>query len=163
MSRDVNVIVDYIIARLLEVGDTPTVLKVQKLLYNTQAWFLALNENDNEVFVNEQFQAWVHGPVCRKVYERFRDEGKIMFSALDESDLVREDATKYLEEQDILHIDNVLEAYGDLSGTQLEALTHQEDPWLNARKGLKPLERSENPIQEEDMRKYYRKQLQVSA
>ncbi|MDR9403770.1 MAG: DUF4065 domain-containing protein [Halothece sp. Uz-M2-17] len=163
MSRDVNVIVDYIICRLLEVGDTPTVLKVQKLLYYTQAWFLALNENDNEVFFNEQFQAWVHGPVCRKVYERFRDEGKIMFSALDESDLMNKDVTKCLEEQDVLHIDNVLEAYGDLSGTQLEALTHQEDPWLNARKGLKPLERSENSIQEEDMRNYYRKQLQVSV
>ena len=45
--------------------------------------------------------------------------------------------------------------YGDKTANELEALTHSETPWKNARKGLDETEPSDNEILAEDMREYY--------
>ena len=55
--------------------------------------------------------------------------------------------------QDIL--EQVWEVYGDYSADQLESMTHQEDPWKNARKGLLPLDSSSTLIDDRDIFKYY--------
>ncbi|WP_237089790.1 Panacea domain-containing protein [Paenibacillus larvae] len=52
-------------------------------------------------------------------------------------------------------IEEVYDSYGHLDGNQLEYLTHQEDPWKNAREGLQPYESSRNVINDEDIRSYY--------
>lgn len=41
---------------------------------------------------------------------------------------------------------------------QLEALTHEEMPWLNARKGLGKWDSSNNKISNEDMKNFYLEQ-----
>jgi len=52
-------------------GDDITHFKLQKLLYYAQAWHLAMH---NEALFSDHFEGWVHGPVCREIYERFRQE-----------------------------------------------------------------------------------------
>ena len=51
----------------------------------------------------------------------------------------------------------MLEAYGDLSGSQLEELLvlDREDPWIQARWGYRPTQRCENEIDEKQMATYY--------
>ena len=64
---DVNVIVDYVILRLnLDEKASLINLKLQKLLYYLQAWSLGIT---NERFMDCSFEAWVHGPVSKKVFD----------------------------------------------------------------------------------------------
>jgi uncharacterized phage-associated protein len=44
------------------------------------------------------------------------------------------------------------------SGYQLEAFTHNEEPWVNARKGISSGERSTNIITKSSMRAFYKKE-----
>ena len=48
-----------------ESGESITNLKLQKLLYFAQSYYLA---NYNKQFFNEEMQAWAHGPVVRECY-----------------------------------------------------------------------------------------------
>lgn len=57
------------------------------------------------------------------------------------------------------HIDEVMDAYGELSAYQLEKLTHSEGPWLNARAGLPNDEPSTAVISHQDMATFYRPRL----
>jgi len=60
----------YIIAEFHEAEDFITNMKVQKLLYYVQGWHLGLY--GAPVF-DEQFQAWVHGPVQYEVYNEYKN------------------------------------------------------------------------------------------
>jgi uncharacterized phage-associated protein len=37
-------------------------------------------------------------------------------------------------------VDAVFDKYGQITSLQLELLTHQEEPWMEARQGLSPIE-----------------------
>ncbi|MFJ8528636.1 Panacea domain-containing protein [Bacillus sp. NPDC094106] len=49
-------------------------LKLQKLVYYAQAWFVTIYP-DKEPLFDEQIEAWSHGPVARSVHNRFRKYG----------------------------------------------------------------------------------------
>src|SRR6266567_7157103 len=102
-----------------------TNLKLQKLLYYCQAWYLAIQ--DRPLF-GERIEAWVHGPVVPPVFGSLKD---YRWNPIPSPGDVEERDPVVLD-----HVHEVLEAYGDLSGQQLEALTHREDPWRSARKGF---------------------------
>ena len=42
-----------------------TTMKLQKLLYYSQAWSLVW---DDKPLFAEEFEAWANGPVCRELY-----------------------------------------------------------------------------------------------
>ena len=151
-SVEINQVANYICCYLIEAGAPPSLLKLHKLLYYVQAWNLALY--DKPLF-NEKFQSWVHGPVSRVIYDRFKGT-KNMLSTIDRKDIP--DCLD-LPESVASHIGEVLEAYGDFSGTQLEELTHKELPWIKAREGLERFERSTRAISEDDMRNFYKSRL----
>jgi uncharacterized phage-associated protein len=52
-------------------------------------------------------------------------------------------------------IDSVLKYYGSKTSQWLSDLTHNEDPWINARVGLAPLERGNREITLASMVEYY--------
>ena len=85
---DVNIIADYIIMRLTSDEDDRGMdlinLKLQKLLYYVQAWFLGI---EGKRFLNTSFEAWVHGPVSRDVFDRFKDS-KNLYSQITVKDIV---------------------------------------------------------------------------
>ena len=121
--------------------------KVQKLCYYTQAWNYALKRAP---FIDTNFEAWVHGPVSRQLYEKYAGSGFCdLFpdSAVPSSDFTSEERE---------HLESVWVTYGEHTGNSLEALTHSEPPWINARAGCGDDERCEKCIEPEDMTTYYR-------
>lgn len=147
MSFDANKIADTIIALSRERGSKVTNLKLQKLLYYTQAWNLAFT--GKPLFI-ESVEAWVHGPVVASVFRRFRD---YRWRAIDCPVVACEDDSV----QKL--VASVIDAYGKFDATQLERLTHHEGPWREARHGLEPDESSRTVIPHSAMRDYYAKRI----
>ncbi len=139
-------IADTIIQLSRERGLEITNLKLQKLLYYAQAWMLACA--DRPLF-DDDFEAWVHGPVVPRVFRRFKEYRWNPITA-PVKPVVDDPALRdYLSE--------VVSKYGKLSATQLERLTHLEDPWKEARKGIAPDASSNTVISWDSMKRYYRK------
>ena len=152
LMAELNDVADYIIARVKSEGnESLSTLKLQKLMYYCQAWHLAFKGNP---LFDGKFQAWIHGPVNRRIYDRFKDT-KAMFSEIEIADIITPEPQKKLSANEIRAIDIVLDTYLKYSDIQLEISTHQEDPWIEARGGLSPTARCENDISEDTMKAYY--------
>ncbi len=154
--QNIHDVCDYLIIKLRDGGVFLNFLKLHKLLYYLQAWNLAFGRGR---LFDEKFQAWVHGPVSRQVYDRFKDT-KTLYSSVDRADMRSTFDPTVITDADRATIDSILETYADFSGDQLEEMTHQEDPWINARRGYGPAERCEVEISESDMRQYYSARLE---
>ncbi|GGB41909.1 hypothetical protein GCM10011409_19320 [Lentibacillus populi] len=132
--------------------DSMSPKKLQKLLYYAYSWTLALQNEDvenleNKLFDNN-FEAWVHGPVLPSVYHDFKTFGY--------HDIARLEDYKIKFDEDIEDILNqVWDEYGDYNGNQLESITHQEEPWKKARGDCSPIERCNTLISDEDIFSYY--------
>lgn len=151
---DVNIVADYVILSLNSDENFSLInLKLQKLMYYIQAWSLGIN---GEPMMKARFEAWVHGPVCIELYDRFKNK-KNLYSSIGKEDVIDIDSQGKIEVEDIEFIDYILENYAQYSGVQIEAMTHSEEPWINARKGVKPMERCHNEITELVMKDYYGK------
>ena len=119
--------------------------KLQKLCYYAVAWHYALY---NSILVNDdEFEAWVHGPVSPTLWFEYKDYGWAPIPRFDEKPALD------IDTEDFLQI--VYNTYGEFSGHQLEGMTHNEDPWKEARKGLDEYEPSNTPIDPEIMKRYY--------
>ncbi len=145
---------DYILSISRHDGRIVTNLKLQKLLYYCQAWYLAIA---NEALFDDSIEAWVHGPVVPSVFGRFKHyRWNPITDVFDDVRLAGGTNERSVE----AHVKEVLEAYGRLSGPQLEVLTHQETPWREARIGLAKDQASNNIISLDAMKTYYRDQMQ---
>lgn len=125
-------------------GDAITHLKLQKMVFYAQAWFLA--HFDRPLF-EEDFEAWVHGPVCKSLFQKYRNYS---WEALP-----LEKSGKNPPQKVKRFLANVYEEYGKYSAKALEKLTHDEDPWKDARKGFHPVEKCSEIIPKLHMRNYY--------
>lgn len=155
----INDVTDYLIVRLNEAGVGLNVLKLHKLLYYVQGWHLAAK--GTPLFPG-RFQAWVHGPVSRQVYDRFSST-HTMYSLLGERDVRPGFDQAALAAAERAHIDEVVDAYAQYSGTQLEEMTHSEAPWRVARGTRGPAERCETELDEAVMRDFFRAELAEGA
>ena len=122
--------------------------KLQKLCYYAQAWNLVFN---GQKMFNGEFEAWVHGPVNRSLWNDLKGVGycespKDYFSK--SAKLITGDAT-------IGVLESVWEAYGRFSGFELERLSHTEDPWIEARGDLPDLAATDSKISIATMKNYY--------
>lgn len=138
---------DVLINRSRERGDAITNLKLQKLLYYAQAWFLALH--GSELF-SEDFQAWVHGPVLPSQYHRFKHNDWRPID--DQIDASRRTGNSKIDR----HLEKVLDVFGVETAPALERMTHQERPWIEARRGLPASAPSKNIISKTSMKKFYK-------
>jgi uncharacterized phage-associated protein len=101
-------------------------LKLQKLLYYSQAVHLVLH--DKEPLFREDIEAWDYGPVVPPVYQRYKEYGF--------EDIPPADDESALDFKEMQAVDYALACFGVLSGPALISQTHYEDPWKNAyRKG----------------------------
>jgi uncharacterized phage-associated protein len=149
--QEVNTVADYLCWKAMTGGEEVTVLKMHKLVYYAQAWHLVFTKG--VPLMDTQFEAWVHGPVNKRLFSRFVP-AKTMYSNVSKDDIeitrVRSVPTPVAQ-----FLDSILESYGHLTGTQLEQLTHKERPWMEARKGLQPDEPSTAVISNQVMQEYY--------
>jgi uncharacterized phage-associated protein len=147
---------DYIIVKVRAAAESLSHLKLQKLMYYAQAWHWAFY--GKPLFAGK-FQAWVHGPVNRDLYDRF-SKTKSLYSEITENDIRPDFDMGAVAEDEAAHIDSILEAYAGLTGTQLEEMTHYENPWIEARGERRPSERCEIEIDEYLMARYYAQRLE---
>ncbi len=143
-----NKISDILIIQSRGRGEHLTNLKLQKLLYYTQAWHLALY--DRALF-SEDFEAWVHGPVLPSQYHRFKHNS--WRPIMDNVYGPPRTGVGYLDR----HIGEILNVFGVETAAALELMTHREAPWLEARRGLLPEASSTAPISKELMKKFYKR------
>lgn len=129
--------------------------KIQKLAYYVQAWSITLDDKD--IVPSVEFEAWIHGPVNLEIWHRCKDFGwrDIMISEDDQEESFKQVELLFTERQKEL-LDLVWETYGDYSADELESMTHEEDPWKNAREGLSRFDRTRSKISNESMKTYYK-------
>ena len=95
---------------------------------------------------------WAHGPVSPELWHRYKDWGGLAISSY-------EGIPSFNSDQTVSFLKKIYQLYGDYSGDQLEQLTHNEMPWINARGDYPPGAICTNVIDEDDMTYFYRKLL----
>jgi uncharacterized phage-associated protein len=120
-------------------------MKLQKLVYYSQAWALVWTE---QPLFSEEFQAWANGPVIWELYCVHRGQFSVTpgFFKGDPNNLSP-------EQRDV--IDRVLGFYGGKDPQWLSTLTHLESPWVQARGNTPPGESCSEVISKESMLEYY--------
>lgn len=120
-----------------------TAMKLQKLVYYSQAWSLVWDEAP---LFDNRIEAWANGPVAPGLYNWHRGS-YIVTSAPGNA--------AALNPVQVETVDAVLGHYADKSSQWLSDLTHAEEPWKNARRGLAPGERGNHEITHAAMAEYY--------
>lgn len=124
-----------------ESGDLMTNLKLQKLVYYAQGFYLALHE---EPLFNEEIEAWTHGPVIPELYHYYKDHGAKGIPKPDNFDIsIYPDHVKDL-------LNDIYDVYGKYSAWKLRDMTHEEEPWKNN------YQKGDSIIPLEDMRIYFK-------
>lgn len=131
-------------------GSSITPLKLQKILYYAQGYYLALN---NKELFKEDFQAWAHGPANPDIYNKYRDYkfGIITAPSIEEIPNFNDEIVNFLY--------SIWESFGIYDGKYLEELTHKEKPWIEARKGFEPGEKCDKIISKKSMKEYFKTKL----
>ncbi|WP_440118497.1 Panacea domain-containing protein [Paenibacillus sp. QZ-Y1] len=147
MSYSVDDVIKWFLSK-----EEMTPKKLQKILYYAYSWHLTFqNENVQDLrdrLFPDKFEAWVHGPVIREVYNKYRDKGSQAIPKFDgEAPNFDADTTDILNQ--------VWGVYGGYNGNELESISHQESPWQNAREGYLPLDRCEVKISDKDIFECY--------
>lgn len=134
-------------------GEAITQLKVQKLVYYADAWYLA---NFDKPLIKEDFQAWAHGPAIHSLYREFKDFG---WNAIPEQPCVRSKIPSDIND----YLEAVYEEYGQFSAKRLEEMTHEELPWQQARRALPAEAASQTIIPKIVTRNYYAEKIGKQA
>lgn len=105
------------------------------MVYYSQAWSLVWDE---EPLFDEKIEAWANGPVVRELFEEHRGQFKVHSIPVGDPDNLNQ-----TQEETVL---GVLDYYGPKTSQWLSDLTHLEDPWREARKGIPEHQRGFNEI-----------------
>lgn len=148
-------VADFFLAFANESGELLTNLKLQKLVFYAQAWHLA---NYGRPLFDEEFQAWVHGPVLPLLYAKYKENGYRPILR----DVKIEDVEKKFTEEVVSYLNDVAQAYMRYNAYELELMTHNEDPWREARGDLEPDARCEVVISKESMARFYGEKVKIN-
>jgi uncharacterized phage-associated protein len=104
-----------------EEGDGISNLKLQKLVYYAQGFFLAIF---NRPLFPENIEAWTHGPVVPSLYHAYKEYGSCTIPIDEEFDpnTLNKDVQELIEE--------IYEVFGQFSAWKLRNMTHEEPPWV---------------------------------
>ena len=101
-----------------------TAMKLQKLMYYSQAWHLVWEE---DALFADDFEAWANGPVLPNLYARHRGQFKVNAALFPDGNVAA------LTDAERKAVDKVLDFYANQTAQWLSDLTHQERPWLESR------------------------------
>ncbi len=107
----------------IEVGELISNLKLQKLVYYAQGFYLAIE--DKPLF-DDIIEAWAHGPVIPTLYADYRrfKSGSIPPPVNFNLKVISKDVKELLDE--------VYSVFGQFSAWKLRNMTHEEPPWKDA-------------------------------
>lgn len=138
--------IEMVIGYLLYKCEDVTPLALQKMLYYVQGFFYAFN---NTFIFEDDCEAWVHGPVYRKVYQKYSD---YKYDAIDGADCFDETIFSVAEKA---VIDGIVDNFSCYSGKVLERFTHSEQPWIETRADLPVLAQSDRVIEKKLIADYF--------
>lgn len=138
--------IDLAIEYLLDQCEDITPLALQKALYYIQGFYYAFYKT---FLFREDCQAWVHGPVYRDIYFRYRD---YKFDSIESNNGF--DPTVFSAAEKAV-LESVVKHICCYSGKVLEKFTHSETPWLSARGNLLESELSDKIIDKTDIGNYF--------
>jgi uncharacterized phage-associated protein len=101
-------------------GEIISNLKLQKILYYMQGFFIAVY--DKKLF-EEDFEAWQYGPVVRDMFDHFKDFGSGAITLNEDVQII-----ELTEDENELFIE-VMTEFGQFSAIKLMQMTHAELPW----------------------------------
>jgi uncharacterized phage-associated protein len=116
-------------------------LKLQKILYFIQAYFL-INTRENHPCFYERIEAWDFGPVVPEAYREYKQYGSSdiptiqSFIRFDEENIwntrrvAHDDGIIAVSDQKMMK--DVVDKFADYSATDLVTITHHQAPWKNA-------------------------------
>ena len=132
-------------AYILDKSGPLPAMKLQKIVYYSQAWSLVWDE---QPLFRDRIEAWAYGPVVPRLFRAHRGRFKV--------GSIPGDASR-LDEDQRETVEAVISFYGDKSSQWLSDLTHLEAPWSEAREraGLDNGERGSAQIKLDDMEQYY--------
>ena len=107
-----------------DIGSFVSNLKLQKLVYYAQAWHLALY--DCPLF-DEDFQAWIHGPVIPELFEKYQHFGW---------QPIHDDVHPDLPDAIVKHLEEVADEYFSCDAYLLEKMTDRKSTRLNSSHAL---------------------------
>lgn len=139
----INLAIEY----LLNECEDITPLALQKALYYIQGFYYALYST---FIFSEDCEAWVHGPVYRDIYFRYRD---YRFDSIEGNNDF--DSSVFSSAEKAI-LDSVVKNLCCYSGKVLEQFTHSEAPWLSTRGELSADAASERIITKELIGSYFR-------
>lgn len=144
--EDIETKINIVIRYLLNQCEDITPLALQKALYYIQGFYYAFYQT---FLFPEDCEAWVHGPVYRDIYFRYRD---YHFDPIEKT--VGFD-TNVFSSGEIAIFDSVINHLCCYSGKVLESFTHNESPWLKTRGNLPTGASSERTIKKELIGEYF--------
>ncbi len=129
-----------------DAGDVMTNLRLQKLVYYAQAWHVAIL---GEELFEDDFEAWVHGPVIPSLYEKYEGSNWTTIPR------PTSELTLSINGRSREILDEVWDTYGQFSAKGLENIVRGEDPWIDARRGYGSGDFCREVISKDVMRAYY--------
>ena len=138
-----------------EVYEGITHLKLQKLLYNAQGVFLAI---EGRPLFKEVIEAWQHGPVIREIYENYKENGKnnIDITLTEENKKIIQQIEAETDVSQVLNM--VYDSFAIYTAWQLRELSHKENgPWDQTMK------KGEKIIDNELIKEYFEKEVVVNG
>ena len=131
-----------------------TPLQLQKLVYFSHGWSLALRE---KALITEGVEAWRFGPVIRPLYNDFKKFG---------SGEVREfnhRAIHIFDQEERVMMDTIWDIYGNLNGLQMSRLTHMDEtPWTRVWEDPVNPKDGSAKIDNKLIQEYYKSKLEVT-
>lgn len=130
MAYSVNTVVNTLLDRANMCGISDmSPMKIQKLLYYAQAWYLKLN--DGNPLIDEYFSRWDYGPVIPSLYHDLKANGYGCVTDKLGNVIVVDGKFQYvsstIEDPNIIaFLDKILEVYGNYTAFQLSNMTHQQ-------------------------------------
>lgn len=134
-------------------------LKLQKVLYFVQAFFL-MNKKNNKPCFTESIEAWEFGPVVPIAYREYRRFGSTDIPTIDS--YIKVDpfnlwnlsiinfSEECLSEEDRILIEDVVDQLSDFSATDLVKITQNQNLWIESYS-----ENSNNEIKVQSMINYF--------
>lgn len=157
MAYDTKAVANSILFSVWNDGKKISPLKLQKLVYFSHGWSLGLFDKP---LINEQVEAWPHGPVIASIYHLFKrfGNGDITTPArqlvlVDGEWLPNYPCIPETEGEGLLAkgiVDRVISLYGKFTALQLSTMTHAEGtPWYQVCKqhNWKPPKGTDIPVE----------------
>lgn len=170
-SDKINNVIQYLLIKCEDI----TTLALQKSLYYIQGFYFAFYKS---FIFTDDCQAWIHGPVYKDVYLRYKDytftpidsptteisgikssEKLADYKHVQKSDvtLFTAELTTTLSSTEKAVCDSVIDNICCYSGKELERFTHHEEPWILTRGNLKTDDSSNKIISKKIIGEYFTK------